>query len=472
MKNNSPEWKKMVKKYQANKLQTPKKKGKAQPVAGTPARQNLNDKLDKVDEDESEAALGPNTPLGKLLASISDTMDTMNTMNRANNAPKPAEAQTLAVVTTISDAVDKAYLKRRIEQCPAITDMTAADPIHIIDWVRSQETYVKNNSSYSAALVGLAGTCDLSPNSPIKLIIEAAGMVKPFDHKAWIDTCKAIFLSASIPNIVQMMDARLDAVPARMPDENIALHFNRYNALLSRTQWLRTTLDKDTTDDWLRPCLNKWAAKLGNNQLTAATLRLGPGATLHEFYTAVLQAESTFGSHTELNKRVTRFNNIDEEPYEKSLADVIANLANTVKTGNRELQQGSRDLKARLLALEDRTEPARYDSGGRGNGYGRGRGGGRGGGPGRGRGGHYGGGDRHINPKYDRYDNHSPREPRDSRDLCYNCGKSGHVSADCKAPCKVCGSAAHSSATCDKRPKRGEKRKEPEAPPGAPPGNE
>jgi hypothetical protein len=213
---------------------TPKKKGKALPAPDTPTRRNLNDKLDKVDE--GEAALGPNIPLGKLLASISDTMDTMNTVNHANNASTPAEAETPAAVTTISDAVDKAYLKRRIEQCPSITDMTAADPVHIIDWVRSQETYVKSNGSYSAALVGLAGTCDLSPNSLIKIIIEAAGTVKPFGHKAWIDTCKAILLNASIPNIVQVMDARLDAVPARISGENIAVHFNRYNALLSRTQ--------------------------------------------------------------------------------------------------------------------------------------------------------------------------------------------------------------------------------------------
>jgi hypothetical protein len=61
-------------------INMPKKKGKAQPAPDTPTRQNLNDKLDKVDE--GEAALVPNTPLGKLLASISDTMDTMNTINR------------------------------------------------------------------------------------------------------------------------------------------------------------------------------------------------------------------------------------------------------------------------------------------------------------------------------------------------------------------------------------------------------
>jgi hypothetical protein len=97
---NSLEWKKMVKKYQASKLKTPKKKGKALPAPDTPTRQNLNDKLDKVDE--GEAALGPNTPLGKLLASISDTMNTMNTVNRANNASTPAEAGTPAAVTTIS----------------------------------------------------------------------------------------------------------------------------------------------------------------------------------------------------------------------------------------------------------------------------------------------------------------------------------------------------------------------------------
>jgi hypothetical protein len=195
---------------------------------------------------------------------------------------------------------------------------------------------VKDDITWHTALVSLAGTCDLSANSPIQLVIEAASMITPFDHSAWLDTCKAILINASLPNIVQQMDAALEAVQARMADEPVSMHFNRYNAVLSRTQWLRTTLDKDTSDDWLRPCLDRWwAGKLGNTHLTATTFRLGPGSTLHDFYSAVLQAERTLNSSTETVKRVTRFNNISEEPAEKSLAEILANLTHTVKTGNR-----------------------------------------------------------------------------------------------------------------------------------------
>jgi hypothetical protein len=301
------------------------------------------------DVGDEEAALGPTTPLGKLLTSISATMD------RAN-ANAPRAMHNTNTVTTVNDAVNKAYLKRRLDQCPAITDTSASDPVKIIDWLRSQEGHVKDDITWHTALVSLAGTCDLSANSPIQLVIKAASIITPFNHSAWLDTCKAILLNASLPNIVQQMDAALESVQARMADEPVSMHFNRYNSVLSRTQWLRTTLDKETSDDWIRPCLDRWAGKLGNTHLTAATFRLGPGSTLHDFYSAVLQAERTLNSSTETVKRVTRFNNISEEPAEKSLAD----LKHTVKTGNRELQQGSRNLQSRLLALEDllSTHPA------------------------------------------------------------------------------------------------------------------
>jgi hypothetical protein len=123
------------------------------------------------------------------------------------------------------------------------------------------------------------------------------------------------------------------------------MHVNRYNAVLSRTQWLRTTLDKETSDDWIRPCLDRWAGKLGNTHLTAATSRLGPGSTLHDYYSAVLQAERTLKSSTETVKRVTRFNNISEEPAEKSLAELSPilhtlsrrEIANSSKTGTSSL---------------------------------------------------------------------------------------------------------------------------------------
>jgi hypothetical protein len=43
-------------------------------------------------------------------------------------------------------------------------------------------------------------------------------MITPFDHSAWLDTCKAILLNVSLPNIVQQMNAALEAVQERMTD--------------------------------------------------------------------------------------------------------------------------------------------------------------------------------------------------------------------------------------------------------------
>jgi hypothetical protein len=245
---------------------------------------------------ETEISVGPKTPLGKLLTSISAIM---NRANAAKHSSVHAPSAAPSAATAYADAMSRALLKRRLAQCPAITEMTATDPVQVIDWIRAQESLLKADllsrpPNYSTALAGLAGTCDLRPDNPIQVIIKASGLITRFDHTAWLKTCKSILLNTSIPFIVQQMDAALEAIPAHMADEPLSMYYNRYNALLSRTQWLRAMLAKDTSDYWLRPCIDRWARKLNDTQLTAATLRFGHGATLHDFYGAVVHAEQCF----------------------------------------------------------------------------------------------------------------------------------------------------------------------------------
>jgi hypothetical protein len=223
----------------------------------------------------------------------------MNRADAAENSSVHAQSVVTNVVTIYADAMSRVILKRRLAQCPALTEMTATDPVQVIDWIRAQESLFKADllsrpSTYSTALAGLAGTCNLRLDNPIQVIIKASGLIIPFDHKAWLKTCNSILLYTSIPFIVQQMDEALEAIPAHMADEPLSMYYNRYNALLSRTQWFRAMLAKDTSDDWLRPCIDRWANKLNDTQLTAATLRSGHGVTLHDFYGAVVHAEQCF----------------------------------------------------------------------------------------------------------------------------------------------------------------------------------
>jgi hypothetical protein len=136
---------------------------------------------------------------------------------------------------------------------------------------------------------GLSGTSDLTTLNPISAILDKVVHMTVCDRAMWKDTCKAI-LSATCPYAVQTCDAAIADSPSRGQHETLSVYYARFNDLLSRGQWVRLTLDKDASADWLSPFLDIWTKRLGNSSLAAATLSLPPGSTLYVHYAAVEKA--------------------------------------------------------------------------------------------------------------------------------------------------------------------------------------
>jgi hypothetical protein len=342
------------------------------------------------------------------------------------------------------------------------------------------------------AIYGLDGTNSLSPENPITVILEDAVQRSEYTKAMWQNTCMDI-INATCPYAVQTCDAAINAAPGwDSKNESLSAFHARYNGLLSCARWVRETLGKDASYDWLAPYLDQWAAKLGNDALAASTLSLPHGSTLYAYYMAVQKAMRIMSGDNNGSKRTThQLHTMHDTPAKEDLITVISNMvANTAADMAQTVKAGNRQITARLLAIEDRPIPAipkpqfhtNYDGrdgpakwGGRGHGYDSHRGG-------RGRGnnryrdsrnndrqnGRYGdkergrGGEQHGRSHSDRS---RPRDNRQWQNGCFNCDREGHRSSDCTRACRICRSTKHSSYHCPDRETRhkGFKRKQPEA---------
>jgi hypothetical protein len=207
----------------------------------------------------SAAVISPNTPLGKLLKSIG------NVLERASNNDREA------------DMIESFYYKRNLAMAVDMTLLDAYDHVKVID--------------YSRAIESLIATCHMDRESPLiaMLLGAQAASLQTCDKAIWQATYKSV-LGHCCPYAVQAADADLVASAERMTGEQLDPYYARFTVILDRAKWLRGTLTKDVSDDWLRPHLERWTMKLGNAQLAAATLVLGPGSTLQDFYWAISKA--------------------------------------------------------------------------------------------------------------------------------------------------------------------------------------
>jgi uncharacterized membrane protein YgcG len=345
--------------------------------------------------------------------------------------------------------VYEATFKRKLALHEPMSEADTTDPVKVAGWLQWAGSLVRRADTvdYSASCHALLNTASsLGVDNPIVLTLEKAVAFDKCDTVVWSMTCRKI-LAASVPNAVSQAESAISGASPRESTETVPQYFARHSIPITHAQFIRKTMGKDVSGDWLRPHLNKWASGLGNTSMAAATVTLADTATLRDFFDTVMKVSTVV---PQLIPKTVMFNVIDEPTEEesatqtslKSMGAAMESLAHSIKAN-------SRAMNARLMVMEDKdTRPTHFKEcgkcGKRGHAstecYGGGSRGGRGGSRGMSHGGSRGGG----------------RGEYGGGRRCYNCNDEGHLSFECKKPCNICNSTEHTSAKC---PRQGEKRK-------------
>jgi uncharacterized membrane protein YgcG len=472
----NPGGKATIPKAAVPKAAVPKaKKGSEKKGKGKETKQNKNEEKEEEEKEEDEGGamehpfdlsdittpkkpvdrklgeeykgMGPETPMNKLMATMSAFAEKMT-------GTIPREV----VQKFDGDDVYTASFKRKLALREHITEADTTDPVKIAAWLQWAASLVRRGSTdqgleYSSACHALLNTAStLSIDDATVKTLEYAVEMEICDTYVWQGTCRNI-LMASVPNAVSQAEAAISGTPPRKADESISSYFARKVEPINHAQFIRKVLGKDDSGDWLRPHLDKWALGLGDVNMAPATVTLPQTATLRDFFDTVQKVNVVLPVMT---PKKVHFNMINEQDVDKpreetstldAISAAINNMAHDARADNRL-------LTSRLNTIESRNTPNVITSNNcgkrghiafecRGPGGGASRGGGA-----RGRGGSRGG-----RGGGDRGGRGNPRPM-----VCYNCQDEGHMSRECSKPCSLCSATDHTSATCEKK---GEKRKDP-----------
>jgi hypothetical protein len=281
------------------------------------------------------AELSPHTPLSKVLTSVADSVE------RANNALKRARANNdEADLLSRPYTSNLFYYKRKLAMAVDMTLFDAYDHVKVIEWLRYSESF-HEEADYSGAIESLIATCLMDRESPLvaMLLGTQAASLQTCNMATWQATCKSV-LDHCCPYAVQAVNADLVASADRMTGEQLDPYCARFTVILDRAKCLRGTLKKDVSDDWLHPHFHRWTMKLGTAQLAAATLVLGPGSTLQDFYWAISRAQRLLGP-PEPSASVPAAPDNQRQPELYHMAD------------RDQEEDGAYEEHDRLLALED-----------------------------------------------------------------------------------------------------------------------
>ena len=232
--------------------------------------------LSTVDENDITETQGPDTIVGQFI-------DVITTAITAVKTPAADEAGSMKAT----------LLKRRIASCPTMTETDTTDHVKVMAWLQAADRIAPaEKGDHTMALDVLSLTTNLDSNDPISTILENARTETPCSNHRWTST-RGLILS-TIPDVVQSVESAINATDPRAPGENLSKYYLRYQKSLAHARLVRTFMSKDVGNDWLRPHLEVWARKLGNDEWLMATLALPMTATLNDFYIKVCQAARIF----------------------------------------------------------------------------------------------------------------------------------------------------------------------------------
>jgi hypothetical protein len=266
----------------------------------------------------------------------------------------------------------------------------------------------------------------------------------------WGNTLRRIFEQCiAAPGPTSMAEAVLRSCPPRKPSQSIDDYYAYFKNTLENAIWVRKLYSQDVSNNWAYSFHVQWVLNLNVAPSIAAVLSalVTPFSTFADVYNTACQGV-TPSERAGTAVHLDRLSNVEttSTSHEQQFQDRFNRLEidnEKIRAGQEGIRSGHHVISQKLNALVDTvnsrpnifpdisqfrpTPPTRACERSRSHSP-----------------------RRHRN-KSDRIRT-PPRQKNPASEIkCYNCGKKGHFSSDCKETCKECGSFSHTFHSCIKR---------------------